>query len=355
MALETGLQYILLNIALNFGIYLILTLSLNIEVGFTGIPEFGRLTAALVGSIAVGAIIGRVAAALAGLPTGNEFISYNAPIITQVNAYLSSHAIISIALLILSILTAALLGALIGLLTALPAIRLKESYLGITLLSFGEILRTIMYNYPDVIGGTLGIAAPSFFGFTGSYENIISLSFIFLMALFCYFIAERISRSPLGRVMKAVRDSELASQVYGRDIMIVRVYAIMIGSAMAALAGALYSIYTKSVRADVFTRYSWTFLPWAYMMLGGVGNNLGVALGVLILSSARSIISVYKYEISQVIPVDPVWLEYILIGMVIILLTLFRPQGLLPEKPVATISKKELEKIRKGVLQPAKQ
>ncbi|MDK6029156.1 branched-chain amino acid ABC transporter permease [Ignisphaera sp. 4213-co] len=349
MALESGLTYILMNIILNFSIYLILSLSLNIEVGFTGIPQFGRLTAALVGSIAVGGVIGRVAATLIGAPTGSEFISYNAPIITQINNYLSTHAIASITLLVLAILTAVLLGALIGLLTALPAIRLKESYLGITLLSFGEILRTITYNSPEIIGGTLGIAAPSFFSFTGAYESFAVMLFIVLMAIFCYLIAERISKSPLGRVMRAVRDSELASQVYGRDIMIVRIYAIVIGSSMAALAGALYSIFTKSVRADIFTRYSWTFLPWAYIMLGGVGNNLGVALGVIILTIARSTISIYKYEISELIPIDPVWLEYILIGMVIILLTLFRPQGILPEKPVTTVSKKELEDIKRKV------
>jgi len=343
--------FILLNVVFNVGIYLILSLSLNIETGFTNIPQFGRLTAALAGSIAAGGIIGRVAAILAGQPIGDEFIKANTHVISEVNNYLFANPLASILLLILALITSILLGALIGLLTALPALRLKEAYLGITLLSFGEILRTFTYNYEPIIGGTLGVLTPSFLGFTGDYETITLLLFVVIMAMLCFAIAERISKSPLGRVMRAVRDSELAIQVYGRSVMRIKIYAIVIGSAMAALAGALYSIFTKTSRADVFTRYSWTFLPWAYIMLGGVGNNLGVALGVIVMSIARSMISIYKHEISgYLFNIDATWLEYILMGLVIILITMFRPQGMLPEKPVFTLPRDRIEEARKRSL-----
>uniref|UniRef100_A0A7J2U2J6 Branched-chain amino acid ABC transporter permease n=1 Tax=Ignisphaera aggregans TaxID=334771 RepID=A0A7J2U2J6_9CREN len=343
--------FILLNVVFNVGIYLILSLSLNIETGFTNIPQFGRLTAALAGSIAAGGIIGRVAAILAGQPIGDEFIKANTHVISEVNNYLFANPLVSILLLILALITSILLGALIGLLTALPALRLKEAYLGITLLSFGEILRTFTYNYEPIIGGTLGVLTPSFLGFTGDYETITLLLFVVIMAMLCFAIAERISKSPLGRVMRAVRDSELAIQVYGRSVMRIKIYAIVIGSAMAALAGALYSIFTKTSRADVFTRYSWTFLPWAYIMLGGVGNNLGVALGVIVMSIARSMISIYKHEISSYLfNIDATWLEYILMGLVIILITMFRPQGMLPEKPVFTLPRDRIEEARKRSL-----
>lgn len=343
--------FILLNVVFNVGIYLILSLSLNIETGFTNIPQFGRLTAALAGSIAAGGIIGRVAAILAGQPIGDEFIKANTHVISEVNNYLFANPLVSILLLILALITSILLGALIGLLTALPALRLKEAYLGITLLSFGEILRTFTYNYEPIIGGTLGVLTPSFLGFTEDYETITLLLFVVIMAMLCFAIAERISKSPLGRVMRAVRDSELAIQVYGRSVMRIKIYAIVIGSAMAALAGALYSIFTKTSRADVFTRYSWTFLPWAYIMLGGVGNNLGVALGVIVMSIARSMISIYKHEISgYLFNIDATWLEYILMGLVIILITMFRPQGMLPEKPVFTLPRDRIEEARKRSL-----
>jgi branched-chain amino acid transport system permease protein len=343
--------FILLNVVFNVGIYLILSLSLNIETGFTNIPQFGRLTAALAGSIAAGGIIGRVAAILAGQPIGDEFIKANTHVISEVNNYLFANPLASILLLILALITSILLGALIGLLTALPALRLKEAYLGITLLSFGEILRTFTYNYEPIIGGTLGVLTPSFLGFTGDYETITLLLFVVIMAMLCFAIAERISKSPLGRVMRAVRDSELAIQVYGRSVMRIKIYAIVIGSAMAALAGALYSIFTKTSRADVFTRYSWTFLPWAYIMLGGVGNNLGVALGVIVMSIARSMISIYKHEISSYLfNIDATWLEYILMGLVIILITMFRTQGMLPEKPVFTLPRDRIEEARKRSL-----
>jgi branched-chain amino acid transport system permease protein len=352
--IEEELFHVLVNIILNISIYLILSLSLNIETGFANIPQFGRLTAALVGSIAVGGIIGRVAAYLAELPIGEEFVRNNARLITEVNKYLSMNPFVSASLLILALITAVLLGTLVGLLTALPALRLKEAYLGITLLSFGEILRTFVYNYEPIVGGTLGVMIPSFFVFTGQYEVFVSLLFIVLMAVTCIAIAERISKSPLGRVMKAVRDSELAIQVYGRSVIRIKIYAIVIGSAMAALAGALYSIFplVRSSRADAFDRYNWTFLPWAYIMLGGVGNNLGVALAVIVMSIARSLISIYKHEITNYLfNIDATWLEFILMGLVIILITMFKPQGLMPEKPAFTLPKSKIEEIRKRVLE----
>ncbi|MEM4488917.1 MAG: hypothetical protein QXK88_09035 [Desulfurococcaceae archaeon] len=74
-------------------------------------------------------------------------------------------------------------------------------------------------------------------------------------------------------------------------------------------------------------------------MLGGVGNNLGVLVGVLIYTIVRTLIILYKSALAVIIPMSPEWLEYILIGMALILITLFRPQGLIPEKPTLTLAR----------------
>lgn len=344
--------FILINVVFNVSIWLILSLSLNIEVGFANIPQFGRLAAALVGSLAVGGIIGRVAALLAGQPIDERFVENNAYAIMVINSYLSQHPLISVLLLVLALVTSVLLGALIGVATILPAVRLSEAYLGITLLSIAEVLRTFLYNYDPIIGGTRGVSVPAFLQFLNDYSTPVTLALMVLMAITSFAVAEAISRSPLGRAMRAIRDSEVAAEVYGRDVMKIKIYAVMIGSAMAALAGALYTIFTGSSYANDYSRFTWTFLPWAYIMLGGVGNNVGVLLAVIVMSVLRSFIQIYKHELaSHLFNIDPSWLEYIIIGLIIILITLFRPQGMLPEKPVFTLPRRRIEEIRKRVLE----
>jgi len=91
------------------------------------------------------------------------------------------------------------------------------------------------------------------------------------------------------------------------------------------------------------------------MMLGGVGNNLGIFIGVLIYTIVRYFIIVYKGVISTVVGVSPEWLEYILIGLLIIVIVLFRPQGLLPEKPTYSISARRISSIIKRVEEVEKQ
>ncbi len=347
MILEV-IRPILLNIGLNFGIGLILALSLNIEVGFANIPQFGRLIAALIGAIAVGGIASRIVAAILGFPFGFEYISHNSYIVTNINMELSKNPLLSIAFLGLSLAIAAILGGFIGYASAYPSLRLREAYLGITLLSIGEILRGIAYNYSPIVGGSVGIMVPDAFRFLGVYRYPSTIMVILLLATIVFFLSERIARSPIGRTMKAVRDSELAAQVYGIDIVIVRKYALIIGGSIAAIAGALRVLSDAYIGVGGIQRYEWTFLPWAYIMLGGVGNNLGVVLGVLIFSTARSLIMVYKTNLAQLLPpyIDVAHLEYIFIGLTIVLITMFRPRGILPEKPTLTVSRKELESIK---------
>ncbi|MEM1719716.1 MAG: hypothetical protein QW432_05105 [Desulfurococcaceae archaeon] len=118
-------------------------------------------------------------------------------------------------------------------------------------------------------------------------------------------------------------------------------------------AGALWALYAGSMKAVTYTRLTWTFWPWAFLMLGGVGNNLGVLVGVFIYTVVRTAIILYKGALSAVIPMSPEWLEYILIGLALIAIMLFRPQGLIPEKPTPALPRKKLEEIKKRVYEEA--
>ena len=146
-----------------------------------------------------------------------------------------------------------------------------------------------------------------------------------------------------------MRDSEVAARAYGKDIPKLRAQSLIIGSALASIGGALWAFYTGSMKAITYNRLIWTFWPWAYMMLGGIGNNVGVLVGVLVFSITRTLIYTYKDLIATIILIKPVWLEYILVGLAIILIMLFKPQGLLPEKPALSLSRSKIEEIRKSV------
>ncbi|MEM1546249.1 MAG: branched-chain amino acid ABC transporter permease [Candidatus Methanomethylicia archaeon] len=342
---------IILNILINFAIGLIITISLNLEVGYAGIPQFGRVLAVLTGAIVAGAIPGRILALMMNQPSGADYAYHliNYRLVEDINRVLALNPILSAGIFIVTLVFAACLGGIIGYITAYPAIRLKEAYLGITLLAFGDALQIIAWNYQPIVGATQGVLVPDPFRFIGVGELRFLFATIVMLgiAVLIFLYAERISRSPFGRVLKAMRDSEVAAKVYGKDIPKVRAQALIIGSSLAAIGGALWAFYSGSMKAVAYSRLVWTFWPWAYMMLGGTGNNLGVLIGVLIFSIVRTLIYSYKGVLTSIIPIDPNWLEYILVGLTIVVIVMFRPQGIIPEKPALTLSIEKIEKIRK--------
>ena len=350
---EITIHPLLLNILVNFAVGLIVTVSLNLEVGIAGIAQFGRVLAVLVGALVAGAIPGRLMAMWLGLPYGAEYANHliNFKLVEQINGVLVRNPLLSIGMLLFTLAVAAILGAVVGYITSYPAIRLREAYLGITLLAFGDALQIIAWNYDPIAGGTQGVLVPDTFRWIGAGNTrFMGATFIMLgFAVLIFLYVERVVRSPFGRALKAMRDAELAAKVYGKDIVRLRAEALIIGSALAAIGGALWALYTGSFKAVTYNRLTWTFWPWAYMMLGGTGNNAGMLVGVLLFSTVRSLIYVYKTELTAFIPINPNWLEYILVGLAIVLIALLRPQGILPEKPAFTLPKKRIESIMRGV------
>ncbi len=338
-----------LQVILNFSIGLIVTVSLNIEVGFLGLPQFGRLLAVLTGALVAAAVPGRILAFYMGLPWGADYAYhlYNFRIVAKINEELVRNPALSLGVLLSTLVLAALIGGLVGYLCAYPALRLREAYLGITLLALGDLLMTIAWNYDPLVGGTMGIWVVDPFRFVGAGGARFTFAalFILLVAVLVYAYAELLARSPFGRVLKAVRDAEVAASVYGKDIVKLRTQTLIVGGAIAAVAGALWAFFTGSMKAATYTRLTWTFWPWAFMMLGGIGSNFGVLLGVLLYTVVRTAIIIYKGALSAIIPIDPEWLEYIMIGLIIVTVVLFRPQGIIPERPVLALPRRKLETI----------
>lgn len=349
MPLPTFLIF-LVDLLAFFGIFAIIAISLNIEFGYTGIPNFGKLLAVAGGAFFVGSVSGRLLAYAYGVMNGLDYIADNLKIVGSLNQILSANPIASLGYLIVSLIGAAFAGAVLGYIASYPAIRLREDYLAITLLAMAEILRTIGYNWPDLIGGTKGIPVPDPFRWVRGEFRLLAATITILAVLALILVyTELLIRSPLGRALRAIRDNELSAEAYGKDVVRFRMKALMVGSAIAAVGGALYVFWTASVTAAAFNRVTHTFWPWVMVIVGGAANNMGALVGAGIFVTLRKLITFYKSYFAPFIPFDVVWLEYLLLGLALIIVLIYRPEGLLPEKPTKTI---DFEKIRERVKAP---
>ncbi len=337
-----------------FTLYLVVSLTLNLEAGYAGVPNFGKVMFVAGGAAIAGALSGRVAAFVLAINTQGNFNVNIANIIAQVNPSLSTNPILSVELLLLGVTVAAAVGAGLGFLASYPAIRLREDYLGMLLLASAQFFQIFLRGYDPLIGGTQGLEVPDVFawsvtaivnafGILGIRLNVIGirdivvLGVLALFAFLVYLYSERVARSPLGRTLRAVRDNEVASRALGKDDVAIRRKVIMIASAISGITGALLTFYVGSVGAETWTRVSWTFWPWVIIIIGGAANNLGVAVGAFSFTFLMRFIDQVKFQFQTYLPIDVNWLQYLIFATLLILILMFRAEGILPEKSSTTL------------------
>ncbi len=315
-----------------FSIYLIINSSLNLEFGFAGIPNFGKVL-----SVAAGAFV----MALVPINLYKIFlqikldtISDNLALIEQINLHISQHPEIGFLIFGITLVVAMIVGAVLGLVSSYPAIRLRGDYLAITLLAFGEIIRVVGINYAELAGGTLGVSVPDILSFVPDQIRFVVASFALLaFALVVFLLVCKITNSPMGRLLRAIRDDETAIVALGRNTTNIKIKTLMIGGMIGAIGGLLYASYVEGVVAFGYTRLNWTFLPFVMVIVGGMANNKGVLLGTIIFVLIRKLTIYYNDFFSGYLPFDIIWLDYLLLGGIMLIVLLFKPRGVLPEKP----------------------
>ncbi|HIE12838.1 MAG TPA: branched-chain amino acid ABC transporter permease [Desulfotomaculum sp.] len=295
------------------GIFALLTLSLNLEYGFTGLGNFGK-----------------VAFFMAGAYTYAVMASAHMP------CYLC-------------LIGAGLAAGLIGFLITFPVLRLREDYLAIVTLSFGEILRITIKAQEGIAGGVQGIVVPGAFApFTDSVRllALANIGLVLFCLLFTFLLVQLLTHSPYGRILRGIREDETAMQAIGKNTVIYKAGALATGSVIAGVAGGLFAQYISFIDPYMFLPLV-TFFVWIMLILGGPGNNWGALLGGLTVELINRGTRIAKDYLS--LPVDPNNLQFILFGMLIILFLLYRPQGLLPEGPVKTAARKEVLRWRSSL------
>jgi branched-chain amino acid transport system permease protein len=337
-----------IDLATAYGLYLIVSLTLNLEAGFTGIPNFGKVLFVAAGAAAVGFVCGRLAAFVLGVNTFGDYNGHIQAIIPPLDKLLAANPVVALEILFAGLAIAATIGAVLGLLTSYPAIRLREDYLGMLLLAAAQLFQIFLGGYEPLIGGSIGISVPDFFGWAGNgieVRDVVVLGFVAVFAAVVYLYMERVARSPLGRTLRSIRDNEMASRALGKRDAIMRRNVIIVASAISAMAGALLAFYVGSVTPETWTRITWTFWIWVMLIVGGAGNNAGVALGAFAFTFLFKITDQVKFYFQGYIPFDVNWLEYLTFAALLILIIAYRPGGILPEKSSVTLPWKTLAEI----------
>jgi len=300
-----------LDIIVFIGIFGIVALSLNLEYGFSGLGNFGKVAFFLIGAYTYALLIE------AGLP------------------------------FVLCLIIAALLSGLIGSLISLPALRLREDYLAIVTLAFGEIIRTVVKAEHWIAHGVWGISVPPAIYWQGaSYRMILMthIGLVFSCLIISFILVQLVANSPYGRITRAIREDEIAAATLGKSRLKYKAQVLMMGSALAGLGGALFAQYIGYIEPYMFMPMV-TFTVWIMVLLGGPANNWGVLLGATLVELFERGTRMVKDYIP--LPVDPNNLQYILLGILIIFILLYRPSGILKESRVKTIAVERASRWKK--------
>ena len=233
-----------------------------------------------------------------------------------------------------------LLSGLIALVVGMLTIRLRRDYLAIATFGVAVAFENLMRNAEWLSGGAQGMR-----GFERPFEDSIADPFVFNIIFFCfsvllllgvYLFLEKLIRSPFGRLLRAIREDEVAAKSLGKAPNRVRLTAFVVGSMIMGLAGGLYATFYAFVSPqDVLPTL--TFQIWAMLIVGGSGNNQGGILGAFLIWAAWT---ASGWMLSKFAPIEAQLytgtLQYIMIGMIIVGMLLWRPQGLLPEKLIVS-------------------
>ena len=329
-----------------YSIYAILSSSMELVYGELGLPDFAKSAFFAIGAFAAGALSVRLGTMLVGIAWEGEFKLRSYYYATLTSAKVAANPVLGLMLFLIPLLIAVPTAMLLGVLASYPALRLREDYLAISLIAFSEIVRVIARNYEPLVGGTFGAGVVDVFAWLRSpWRELAMMLTSAAFAFGAWLLLYKLSTSPFGRVLRAVRDDEVAAAAYGVDVAKVRVWAMALGSGMAAVAGVLYAFYIGSVNPDDFT-VSRTFLVVLMVTVGGRGNPKGPLLGAAVYLALDRAILFAKRLLP--VPFDVNYLAYVALGALLILFVTKKPEGLAPERPLLTVDARAVEEAKRA-------
>jgi neutral amino acid transport system permease protein len=347
-------------LTLSSATYAIFSLGLNLQWGYTGLVNFGHVAFMIIGAYST------VLLSMNGVP------------------------------IIIAALIGGLFAAIMGLLIGLSTLRLREDYLGIVTIGVSELVRLVIQNTTWLTNGVLGIQGypillkfqPTYFtkivyigllsivmgsavwrlvqwllkdlkrwwqaipaiggclviwisGSMSLYDYTteagLMLASVVVLAL-VYMGLEKLTSSPWGRVLKAIREDEEVPKALGKNVFWYKLQALMLGGGIAGIAGAFQAWRITNVYPDGFEPIM-TFNAWTIVALGGAGNNVGVILGAIVFWAYDT---VTRLDWIKSLPFSSDQMgafRVMMIGLILMVIMLWKPQGLLGNRDELTLGK----------------
>lgn len=336
-------------------IFIMLALGLNIVVGFAGLLDLGYAAFFAIGAYTTGLLSSQ------HLNIGWNFW--------------------------LALPIAAVVAAIFGVILGSPTLRLRGDYLAIVTLGFGEIVPVVFRNLTSVrieepiskiVGSLLGhpewaiclVGCDRPLNLTGGEAGINPIGrpalpfigtfdasdyrpwyyLILVLVVFAYFMIARLRDSRLGRAWTAVREDELAASAMGINLVKTKLLAFAMGATFSGFGGAFYAAYISAIFPTVFD-FSVSVIILCMVILGGLGNMIGVILGGIIIMAADRL---YLPQLAQVLKsflntsvlpnianpalrdfvatsIDPIQMRLFLFGLTLVIMMIVRPEGLVPD------------------------
>lgn len=318
-----------------FGISALMALSLNLEYGLAGIPNFGQALFVSIGAYLTGITYTRLLPILAGHAVIDPCGSTLGDALQLRSEIMRMSPVAGLANFLITLVLVAIVGGLIGYFVSYVALRLKhEWYLALVLLVGAETVRIFVRGYEPIIcahNGISGIAQP--FAWVGNPQLASVLFAILTLALAAaaYLYSERLVRSPFGRLLKAVRENEQVARSLGKDVARKRAQVMLIGSIIAAVAGVLFALNLGFVSANDYV-VTLTLDIWVMVVLGGLGNHRGALLGALVITLLDRFTAIFAIQLNMLgSDLEFNFVRFILFGVILLVMLRYRPQGLLPE------------------------
>jgi branched-chain amino acid transport system permease protein len=280
----------LIHILIITGIYIILTLSLNLIVGFTGLAALGHIAFAAIGA--------------------------------YTSSLLALHFGISPWI---GLIAGAVLASFLGLIIGLPSLRLKEDYLAIATFGLGIIIYAIAKNWVSLTRGPMGLPGiPPFSVFGYEISSVWSyLILVLAFVLITYLAIRNITNSPFGRILKGIREDEIATLAMGKDVNKYKLIVFVVGAFFAAIAGSLYAHYITFIDPSSFTAME-SVAVLLMVVFGGMASLKGSFVGASILVIFPELLRFLGMPSSMAAP-----LRQMIYGLLLVILMILRPQGLM--------------------------
>lgn len=323
-----------------FGIYSLMAISLNLEYGVAGVPNFGKALFVSIGAYTAGITYTRVLPLLAGAaaihpcgPTMGEALQLRSEI-------MASQPAAGFVNLGLTFVIAAVVAGAVGFAASYVTLRLKEEwFLALVLLVGGETVRILVRGADDFIcshNGISGMAQPFYFIRDPRTSALLFMLLALALALIAYLYSQRLLHSPYGRMLKGLRENEDITRGLGKSVSLARAQIMAVGSVIAAIGGALFALNTGFVNTNDFV-VTLTLDVWVMVVLGGIGNNRGALLGALLIALMDRFTQIGAIALNMSgSEIEFNYVRFIAFGLILLWMLRYRPQGLLPESRLTT-------------------